>query len=484
MPASKTARNGILDLAMLPFTIVARLVFFPVDLAMWIIVDKLGDDKGGGWTFLARRCLQNQKFVDISKYAKEFRYVLNDYARWPRVASPAWRCKGCSGAGKYWCVDCGKKWCAKCCYHQHLGTVAMGHSIEEIKTTWKHKGVHVISPILPEILVALCLLYGLFRIDFFGPDYLTTQISCPMVSQVRHVAGSVDTILFYHWKASFFSWCNSEDTFLRFVLDAWLRTIVTETDNTLLVFQTLPQAFLFNAVLMVCLCPLVSVLYAMLWNLVFFLESKIPRDDQSFLGENLVLMESIVQTYSIAHCFGLGNCTPLPETHFRMRAPTDVLEGLKYRWERITRHFRWTYRHTLAGLQNFAYYLIAFSLAFRLTCIWLGIGPLLRLILSWTGFGWLITAHEHQFGAAKRMLLISEPVLWNLLGTGKSTVSALVPRRVKLLCFVWVVLCGVFIAAACWVFDKILRQRRSFWINKEPQVVLDHIKADMDSKAQ
>merc|ERR1719272_2461473 len=56
---------------------------------------------------------------DMIAYIKEYRYVLCDYFRWKRVPSPAWRCKGCSKRGEWFCVDCNKKWCPQCCYNMH-----------------------------------------------------------------------------------------------------------------------------------------------------------------------------------------------------------------------------------------------------------------------------------------------------------------------------------------------------------------------------
>jgi len=482
MPPKRGGGNGIFGLIMLPVSVMTKLVFYPANLAMWILVDKLGDERGGGWTYLAKRCLKNPKFKTTMQYVKDFRAVLYDYFRWPKHPNPAWRCKKCSKPSKIWCVECGMKFCPSCASNQHAPGVSIQlHSLEEIKESWKHKGVHLLSPILPEILLAMLFLHGFITIDFFTPEYLTTQASCPMVHSVQKSVAAFDTSLFYYMKGSFFQWCNMEDSYLRFILDAWVRSIVTLTDNTVLVFQTLPQALLFDVVLMYLLVPVVACLYAVLENVVYYLETRIPRTGE--WGERLVKLEEVAQLCGTVSVFALGSMNPAPDTHKRLRPPMDIMDDIWYRYDRKMRHFKFVYKNTLMGLQKSAWHLITWTMAFRLGCIWLGLGRPLRFILSWIGFGSTIAAHQEENKAAHSMLM-SENLLWSLLTKSLASATALIPSALMKASLLWVLLSMVAIYCFIRLVDKIVQQRREFIKSKAAQIANQQLIETIAEKAK
>merc|ERR1712176_1637080 len=121
-------------------------------------------------------------------------------------------------------------------------------------------------------MLAGLLYYCFAGVTFFSKEYTTSQITSPMVTQARYVIGSIDTNILYHYKRYLLSCCDMEDSYVRFILDAWVRTIVLDTDNTALVFRTLPQAFLFNLAIEYLIVPALAVIYAVVLNLCYQIE--------------------------------------------------------------------------------------------------------------------------------------------------------------------------------------------------------------------
>ena len=74
-----------------------------------------------------------------------------------------------------------------------------------------------------------------------------------------------------------FSWCNMEDSFVGFMFDGWVRTVVTETDNTMLTMQTLSPVIMFNVVIIMVIVPLGSIVFAIVVGTLHQIESFIPR---------------------------------------------------------------------------------------------------------------------------------------------------------------------------------------------------------------
>lgn len=92
---------------------------------------------------------------------------------------------------------------------------------------------------------------------------------CPATVELRTAVASVDTVIFYQLKSVFATWCDMEDSFYRFILDTWVHSIVLQTDNTLMLLQTLPHALMFNVILVYVFVPVVSVIYAVVLNALY-----------------------------------------------------------------------------------------------------------------------------------------------------------------------------------------------------------------------
>lgn len=497
-PPRKGADPFFIQVLKLPFTIGWIIVFTPAHWFMWFLVDKVGDNhadskNGAGAIWISKWVMRKQKDKSIPLhpiqkwgqtwvlFAKEFRYVLCDYVGWARISSPKWRCKFCSKEGSWWCVECKKKHCAQCAYNQHAPkTIANIHSLEKMKTPEETGGLHIITPILPDLMFLAFFYYLLFHVELMGPDYLTTQITCPVVSKVRGFTASVDANLFYYYKQSFFAWCDVEDSFFRFISDTWVRGIVMQKDNTLLVFQTLPAALLVNAGLRYTLVPIASIFYAILASLIYAVESRIDVDRTEDPKPFLVQLEEFFQTWNGSVFFGVGTRSDLPPpTHRRTRDALDPLEELWYIRDRRFRVLRYYRESTRMALMNLTWQTLMATLCVRLSCIWLnGVASTLKFVLGCVGFQSLITAQEQWY--AGQWNIVDERFLRGIAAYAYSLADSwlvLLPDSLKRLSYLWLVLLVLWVTFVTAGSTYLVYYRRGFmkeWIGDKSGCEMDN----------
>mmetsp|Transcript_40739 Transcript_40739/g.93755 ORF Transcript_40739/g.93755 Transcript_40739/m.93755 type:complete len:509 (-) Transcript_40739:159-1685(-) len=496
MPPRKTGGYGygVLGLLWMPWKVTGTILFYPAQLFMYMIVDVLGAevivkekkvDESGKVTITEARQNKYPSLVGVTskdkekgfdflkelvKYVKEFRYVLYDHFKWEKVKSPPWRCKGCSpGKAEYWCVEEGKKYCAQCAYNFHPpGSYAAVLSMEKI-TPQFNTHCHFLTPILPELMM-VALVFYCARSSVLTQDYLTTQSTCPMTNRVRTMAGNIDGTLYYYWKQSFSQWCDMEDSYLRFLLDTWVRGVVTETDNTLLVFQTLVQAFLFNIVLSYALVPLLSVAYAIILNFFYTLECLLPRN---IVFEKLeVLADMLDCTSGIIS----GSHTLPPETERRMRPSMDLMDWYKYEKQRKLKHLNYYYLTCVMFLTAISERILMAALVVRLGCCWFQLWPLLRSVCEVIpGVAGIIAKHEGWYSKAAGML-VDEAFIRQITSKGiamTGTFTARVPTIVKRMCGAWVTIFVISVIAWGLFCHWMVRMRRAFWAKGGPVKFLE-----------
>lgn len=461
MPAKKggsmTAFDAIQTVVKLPFNLAWMVVFEPLHLIMWIIVEKIGNKEIWGAEKLMAD--KNGKMAVLVKFTKDFRGVLNDYYSWPKIASANFeKCKFCSKKGTWWCVDCSKRMCDQCAYIQHApGTSPATHSVEEIVKAKDKKGVHFITPVLPHLMFLFVLGYALFRATLLSDNYLSTQVVCPVVNGMRGFTATIDANVFYHYKTSFATWCDYEDSFMRFILDLWVRTLVTESDNTALVFQNFPKAFLFELALTAAVVPVFSTIYAVLLALIYQLECMIPREDHLVKFE--MYAEKVLDFTSV---IGVSAGNVPPETKRREKPMQDSIEGYRYRRARLTRRFNYYYASSMATLTSMAWQLLAGVLAARLALIWLDCAWIFRGILRVFCLGGYIAADKVRFAGAATNV-VSEPLIRKLASVVLSVCSAMLeymPSIVRRLSFVWFLLILVAVAINFFIVKAIMKERR------------------------
>mmetsp|Transcript_104507 Transcript_104507/g.180501 ORF Transcript_104507/g.180501 Transcript_104507/m.180501 type:complete len:503 (+) Transcript_104507:84-1592(+) len=464
---------GILGLLLLPFSFALKCVFYPAQWIMWLLIDFLGaevitkeklEDKLTGdiiilehreyWLpYLMGKDKSDKaggilRFKDAVRYLKEFRTVLYEWS-WPRIPSPPWRCKSCSNKAEWYCVDCGKKFCPQCCYNQHApGMFASGHSVERLTQRWRTCH-HFITPLVPELMfLAVAIKVG-YLTQVFGQDYLDIQMICPIVTEGRRLVGRLDTSLLYHYKDSFFSWCNTEDSYMRFIMDTWVRTIVTRTDNALLIFQMFPKALVFNVVVMYTLVPVLATIYALIVNATYQLECLLP-DDPIFCK-----LERIARRLSISEHFAESNSTPV-ETERRRRKEQDFADYLFYEYQRRVRAFKFYYTTSREGLQKLTARILMIILVFRLVCFYARLALPVRAICRIVpGLGSTMSIHEEWYAGAQKMM-ISEDLLQQLaLKAWK-----LMPRPLKTYTFSLWRLALVAVLGCVYLVHRIVKQRK------------------------
>lgn len=316
--------------------------------------------------------MQQMWMRNYVEFFVEMRKILSDYFSWPHAHHGHHSCHLCHNHSEYWCVDCGHELCARCTQNTHgLGTYAEFHSVEEIADEWKQQGVHILTPILPELLFLFLAGYALSHDHaLIEENYLFSGETCPMVHTVQRGVASMNANVFFYFKVSFASWCQAEDSFFKLLLDTWVRSIVTGSDNTLLIFQTFYQAIAFQVVIVICLVPMLAFTYAVLFNVIYKIELKLPHH-RALVATATVTSHLNVSGHPIFGCTHASHGVPV--TKLRRRAAMDSMDALWYWWHRKVRYVHYFYTTTSSALSHFLMQLTMLAVAVRLGCIWLGL---------------------------------------------------------------------------------------------------------------
>jgi hypothetical protein len=344
------------------------------------------------------------------------------------------------------------------------GSFCEQHSVEELTENWKREGVHLLSPILPEIIATLVFMRIFNNVNMISEDYLTRANMCPVVDIVRSYSAHLDPHFFYWYKASFNSWCNYEDSFWKLLIDTWVRGLVTETDSSLLVFVNLPQALLFEVVVVIIMVPIFSLIYALLLNLVYAIELSLPKTD------NLQKIEHIISFFDITNAIGCSQMdSSAPETKPRRRKATDFMDYWTYWVQRKTKYFNYFYNTAAQSMKHFAWQVTMALVSFRLICIWFGLGGYIRDLLAALGWQVKVATHQMWFQDAAGRMLLTENDLWGVASWFSGIAQYLITKVpepimqsswcfLKMLCVAW-----TFVAIAIISFSVVIvKQRRAF----------------------
>lgn len=310
----------------------------------------------------------------------------------------------------FYCVDCTQLQCEKCTERVHFpGTKTEFHSIEEI-TPVESRGVHVITPIIDEIL--LCIIATvLWRRINVGPDYLHTQL-CPVVGHVRQWTSYIDTGLYIQMKGTLAECCDNEDSFWKFFFDLWVRSTVTSSDNWFLLLSELPYAF-FGIGILIMLSPLVAVVYATFTALLHAVEMRLPPHPTLRTMERTVAVINKYTTYPadamnyfcnkarIDLIAELADGDMPPTTCPRARPAMDSVDRFTYAASRALRYFWYFYESTVAGITKGLLTIVLNTLILRFFAIWLGLGPVYLSVVKVVGWPFgidsLIEQHQEWF---------------------------------------------------------------------------------------
>eukprot|EP00931_Biecheleriopsis_adriatica_P069695 TRINITY_DN43493_c0_g1_i1.p1 TRINITY_DN43493_c0_g1~~TRINITY_DN43493_c0_g1_i1.p1 ORF type:complete len:538 (-),score=92.37 TRINITY_DN43493_c0_g1_i1:211-1728(-) len=367
--------------------------------------------------------------VPFTNYFLEVRLTMIKHGLYPTPKAPAWRsvvrdeqgrkklkCSKCSGRNNQatiWCVDCKARFCGACAArNHHPGLLAKYHSLEEIK----QEQLSVIGPLLSNIFLAFAAFYICWNLNV-AEDYLYSADICPVVSQARSLAARIDAKVYYHYKADLNKYCNTEDSFYRLFLDGWVRGVVTDSDDTLLVLQQFMTAHLYMSVVSLIAIPALGVAYAGLMALARYLDGFLPPDIMARAQE--------LAKWDVASLLGDQSSTP-PLTLKRRRSDADVWEGFKYRQERKWRAYAFFKATAKDSLTYWANRIVPYVAGFRLCLIWFPGGHLssfLRNALSIVGFRSVLCKQQALFQDTVDKMLFGDVFAQRLLAAGVSFIG-------------------------------------------------------------
>eukprot|EP00435_Cladocopium_sp_Y103_P050473 s1797_g15.t1 len=150
------------------------------------------------------------------------------------------KCTNCKVDADVYCVDCNRELCIFCTTLLHhpttkerLAAVAAAgekHSLEDIVKEDARPEVKIISPILLELILVSGAVF-FFSGTGISPEYFSGESYCPGVGRVRYWIARFDANVFFFLKNEFAQYCDCEDSYWRFFMDTWIRSVLTNTDS-------------------------------------------------------------------------------------------------------------------------------------------------------------------------------------------------------------------------------------------------------------
>ena len=365
------------------------------------------------------------------------------------------------------CVDCEAAFCWGCSgrWH-HPGGCNELHSLEII-VKGEGKGLRIVTPLLDELLICIAsyqIVTGLK--DYVDSRYLFRSDICPVVRKQQEWLAWADTLVFYHFKDALMASCSNEDNFWKLLMDAWVRTIVTDSDSLFLLLRTLPNALLIHYLASTLIVPPFAVAYASLLVLVRAVESRLPRRNRL-----LCCMAVISQQVSAASARLVSYNMQVPmHTKPRLRPSQDTFEFWTYWTGRQMRWFDFYYRSTRECATQLLANTLRCVVIFRCLGICFGFGKFIRWFLEAIGMEDTISVQQVWFARVYQMLDTDEIVWRSVAGTLAVTTELLVRADVRGIATCLLGLAG-FIA-----LDVMLRigvvQRRWFQQRRVQRIVL------------
>lgn len=412
------------------------LVTTPLELAMYVYhqlilrpLDNLLVSKGAPY---------KARYAWMTPYMGTFLKMRGSIMRhgfYPFPKQPPWvvskNCGKCSQPATFWCIECKLRFCADCCArNHHPGQKTKYHSVEAMLNP-KKQGARLFQTVVSSALVIGSLVYVLSNLQL-SPDYLTQANICPITSKARSLAAALDTKIFYYYKSDFVKYCNIEDSFYKLFLDGWVRGIVTNSDDTLLVLSSLAPAYVLSTVLSAIVAPIIAVVYALLMTLAHTADSYLPQEKLQQIGgylqANAPTVLSFLQSLDMSSMW--GGCTQAPPlTKWRVRIDFDFYDRWKYQQSRRTRFTGYFFDHAKDTMKWWSQRAVPYVAMIRLLLIWVpSLAKLLRSALSLlpvvgaivkTHQGWFQDAVSHMLFTEQLSLLVitkSKEYAFSLLG--------------------------------------------------------------------
>lgn len=288
------------------------------------------------------------------------------------------KCTNCKKGADVYCVDCTRELCIFCTtLLHHPDTKLEWHSLEDIVKEDARPEVKIISPILLELILVSGAVF-FFSGTGISPDYFSGESYCPGVGRVRYWIARFDANVFFFLKNEFAQYCDCEDSYWRFFMDTWIRSVLTNTDSWILLLASFLKALMVEEFLRIIVTPVVAYLYAILAYFVRSVEFWVHNifyehfESQSHpVTKVLDKVSRVVQSLRVADKLGL-DAKLAPPTYRRKRQATDVAEYVLYMWRRRFRlmEFYRAQAHAVCNLLLKFSLLAAFIL--RIVCMIFG----------------------------------------------------------------------------------------------------------------
>jgi len=313
-------------------------------------------------------------------------------------------CPNCASKAEVYCVDCKKSYCRFCAVLlHHPSTKGEKHSLEEIAT---YQGVKIVTPFLLDFFV-LAVGFVVLSGPSITADYFSGDNYCPTLSRARRLLVQTDANLFFYYKTHLATYCNWEDSYWRFFMDAWVRGVLTRTDSLALLLPEAVRALIFEEFVRVLVTPVVAVAFAFVATFCRLIESWLFRriyedieGDEHRLTHVLMRVERVIKSLSFAEALVIKEKkNPPPLTLHRRRPMTDWVEHAKYLRDRQTRLLSFYKAQAQTACKFVLRGSLKAGLALRLLCLALGGGLPLRLA-ELCGFEALAAQHTAWFAAA------------------------------------------------------------------------------------
>jgi hypothetical protein len=258
------------------------------------------------------------------------------------------------------------------------------------------------------ILLDLLLLGGVvFLLSGVGIDegYFKGSSYCPALMRGRSTLIQYDANLFFYVKGKMATYCDFEDSYWRFFMDAWIRGVLTGTDTWLLIACEFWWAFVFEEFVRVVVTPIIAWVYAIVATAVNSLEQKIElfisqEEDQAAhpISKFLDKTKEVVDFLSLAHNMELDASLAKvpPQTYPRRRPYKDWVENCGYWTERTTRQLSRYRAQALSACRFVLRGTLVVALALRVLCKLVG-GSGFVLVARLVGNGELIEQHKTWF---------------------------------------------------------------------------------------
>lgn len=310
-------------------------------------------------------------------------------------------CAKCEKVARSYCPDCEKSLCNACCAREHHpGTDHEKHSVEEIVIN-DTSGIKFLTPVIDELLIFIVAVFIWTQIKI-TERYLHTPDVCPLSNYIRETVENYDSGMFYAFKVPLSTYCNMEDSFWRLFTDMWVRNVVTDTDNLVVLGFSFFWAIFFHMTLLQILVPVISVFYAVFVTIFEQIENRIPQ---------YAVLQHIEKWASKVNIAGSSGDAP-PMTHWRRRRYDDYVELFYYATSRWSRQFIYFYSSTADTLTMVVKYPLYVCSGCRLMCIVFRLGSLIRWFCQKFGLDAFMSEHIDWFSPKCKRDQISERLLY------------------------------------------------------------------------